>query len=167
VATGWTWIAAVSGVALGVGSAVAAHLIPHVAVARQLGAVVIGVIVGMQAASRRSPLKTVAAILVLAWAPAQASEITSKQLRAECEVNSPLCAGYVAAIVDVFADSSISSFRACVPTGIPLAVSIKSVTSFMRTHPEEAYKFPHLLVAEALAEIYPCPRSVKKPKPPA
>jgi hypothetical protein len=114
----------------------------------------------------RSALKMVGAILVLAWSSAQASEITSKQLRAECEANSPLCAGYVAAIVDVFADSSISSLRACVPPEAPLTASIKSVMTFMRIHPEEAYKFPHLLVAEALVEIYPCPRSIKKPKPP-
>jgi hypothetical protein len=57
VAIGWTWIAAVSGVALGVGPAVTAHLILHAAVVRQLGAVVIGAIVGMRAASRRQKLR--------------------------------------------------------------------------------------------------------------
>jgi hypothetical protein len=46
-------ISAVIGLAIGIGPAITAHLMPPIAMLDQLGAVILGLIIGMQAASRR------------------------------------------------------------------------------------------------------------------
>jgi hypothetical protein len=46
-------VSAVIGLTIGVGPAITAHLMPHIGMFDQLGAVILGLIIGMQAASRR------------------------------------------------------------------------------------------------------------------
>jgi hypothetical protein len=46
-------VSAVIGLAIGVGPAITAHLMPRIGMLDQLGAVILGLIIGIQTASRR------------------------------------------------------------------------------------------------------------------
>jgi hypothetical protein len=110
----------------------------------------------------------IAALSAICLADASAAagrEITAAQLRAACEAKLPLCTGYVEAISDVFAESSIAGLRACIPDDASTSAKIDKVVAALPGNPDFA-NFPHLLVARALTEAYPCHGPAKGQKAP-
>lgn len=114
--------------------------------------------------------KTVMAILVLfsTWAfatSAQADFKTGEELYEFCQAPDDVraqsfCVGYVAAIADVLGagTGNISDWRACIPAEATQGNVATIAIEWLSKHPDtRAFGASHL-VAQALANRYPCSR---------
>ncbi len=69
------------------------------------------------------------------------------------------CAGYTVAIADALATGiAINGFKACPPASATRGQIIKAATEFLRDHPEGRKFAAAGLVANALADAFPCPK---------
>jgi hypothetical protein len=69
------------------------------------------------------------------------------------------CAGYAVGIADALATGiAINGFKACPPASATRGQIIKAATDFLRDHPEGRRFAAAGLVANALAQAFPCPK---------
>jgi hypothetical protein len=68
------------------------------------------------------------------------------------------CEGYVFAITDALVDggNEIDGYRACIPYGVLEEQAIDVAQRFLAAHPESRHRGAAGLVAQALAEAFPC-----------
>ena len=67
------------------------------------------------------------------------------------------CRGYIGAVADILAaGNSIDSYRACPPAEIGREKLVKTVTSWLDMHQGSLSSPAFNLVAQAIAESYPC-----------
>lgn len=128
-----------------------------------------------------SPWRRGLAILALTGVVSQPSAFadnlkeTGESLKYQCEgldrlqghvtrefddYNGPRCQGYIQGISDALDGGAF-----CLPL-ITLPQRIQTVQSFLATHPGRLKEMAARLVAEALAEVWPCPKSEPAPAPP-
>jgi hypothetical protein len=107
----------------------------------------------------------VATALALACLPAAAQQPTTflsgNDLWSHCSGKSVfdagLCTGYVAGIADALgAGSAIFGNWACLPEGVNGEQAQDVVMRYLEQHPETRYYSAAILVAEALAQAFPC-----------
>jgi hypothetical protein len=107
---------------------------------------------------------TVAALVIAASASVSAAELIGNDLYADCTAprnsfGSGWCAGYVAGITEAMgAGASFQGFSACFPSSETLAQKADAVAQFLTSHPDKRHRAAAALVAEALANAYPCKR---------
>jgi hypothetical protein len=98
---------------------------------------------------------------------AKADFRTGNQLYAECTSSNAadrnFCLGYIAAITDaarkgVIAPGSVLGWTHCVRDEVSIKLVHDVVVQFLATHPEKRDLTADGLVAEALAEAFPCRR---------
>lgn len=69
------------------------------------------------------------------------------------------CRGYIGAVADVMADgNAIYDRRACLPATIKREAVVKSVKGWLENHKKDLRRRASALVAQALAESFPCPK---------
>jgi hypothetical protein len=73
----------------------------------------------------------------------------------QVEYNS--CQAYVTGVSDVMSEGdSVGGYTACFPPGFKVGQAKDAVTEFLTSHPEWRHHVAAELVAEALAEAFPC-----------
>src|SRR5262245_27505856 len=93
------------------------------------------------------------AALALSGEKTAASEIEwfrGNDLFKECQLNNPLCNGYIMGSIDAGEQGS------CYPEGGVSGEAIDIVKQWLRDHPEKRHVSASLLVIEALKEKFPC-----------
>lgn len=104
----------------------------------------------------------VAATLLPASAGITAESVTmfqnGNQLYDRCtEPNREMCLGYVAGIFDALASgASIAGYSACMPSGTTVQQAVDVAMLFFTSHPEMRQYAAAGLVAQALADGFPC-----------
>ncbi len=67
------------------------------------------------------------------------------------------CIGYITGIADVLAEGdTVDGWRACISLGVTNSRLTNVVKSWLEQHVENRHRSAPRLVAEALAEAYPC-----------
>ncbi len=67
------------------------------------------------------------------------------------------CIGYITGIADVLAEGdTVDGWRACISLGVTNSRLTSVVKSWLEQHVENRHRSAPRLVAEALAETYPC-----------
>ena len=66
------------------------------------------------------------------------------------------CDGYVAAIADVMKHSPVNREMDCGPPEVTLQQIVDIVRRFLAAHPEDRHFSAESLVADAIAEAFPC-----------
>lgn len=96
---------------------------------------------------------------------AQSVFATGNKLAAHCggteqqlvTASTGFCIGYVSAVADVMAYTSISAFRACIPVESVSSGRLVRVTfKYLREHPEQLRHSAESVVARALSAAFPC-----------
>ncbi|MEI9933160.1 MAG: Rap1a/Tai family immunity protein [Rhizomicrobium sp.] len=94
-----------------------------------------------------------------AWAKDTAYEYAG-DLNKACNSENPatveMCAGFIAASVEIAANNQIYGAAICIPPRTPLNRVVKLTTAWMRTHPWDQTLPASLIVAKALATIFAC-----------
>src|SRR5262249_34276738 len=70
--------------------------------------------------------------------------------------SSALCGDYVLSVADAMMLRRVARWTACIPTGVTDDQVIDVAEEFLEAHPEKRGSAAFGLVAEALAEAYPC-----------
>lgn len=110
-----------------------------------------------------------AACALLAFAaPGVASDAnlySGEQLFQDCTSTHPshlpniACGGYAVGISDVLAGgNTVNGFKACPPASVTRGQVIKVVTAYLQQHPDGRHFAAAGLVANALADAFPCPK---------
>jgi Rap1a immunity proteins len=112
--------------------------------------------------SRRARLVAMATAVALVCLPAAArAEVDGNELRRLCTSKGArengLCYGYVTAIAEVArGDDGLYGHHACLPEHATRRQAVEVVKRFLDQHPEQRHYGASSLVAEALAEAFPC-----------
>jgi len=83
-------------------------------------------------------------------------------LLTDCQSSGSLfCRGFVAGVVDAmaaaqFANGTVAGWRTCPSKDVNLKQALDSAVAFLTSHPELRHWAAAALVAEALAEAFPC-----------
>jgi hypothetical protein len=78
-----------------------------------------------------------------------------------------VCAGYVIGIVDAMASpegTPVAGVSACPPRDADIGHAVDVVTQFLASDPERGHRAATGLVAQALAQTFPCPKSQQQPR---
>lgn len=107
----------------------------------------------------------IAGVLALVSVTAHAQIVTDgnslKQRCATVQIAAPTaglgCRGYIGAVADVMADgNAIYEHRACLPAAVKREAVVKTVKVWLANHKKDLHRRASALIAEALAEAYPC-----------
>ena len=107
----------------------------------------------------------VALVCLPASARAQRSFMTGNELQSLCNTKGAwgmvACTAYVMAIFEVMYSNPIYGWSACFPSGVIAGQMIAGqmtdvVKRFLAQHPEQRHNTAGSLVAQALAEAFPC-----------
>jgi hypothetical protein len=102
----------------------------------------------------------VALVCLPASARAQRGFMTGNELQSLCNTNDAwgmvACTAYVMAIFEVMYSNPIYGWRACFPSGVIAGQMTDVVKRFLARHPEQRHNTAGSLVAQALAEAFPC-----------
>ena len=110
----------------------------------------------------------IATAVALACLPAAArAAMTGNELSTYCAAadtnsqyfnpaNFGVCASFVEAIANALASYSIYGWRACFPANRTRGQEIDVVRRYLDQHPEKRHNQAGSLIAEALAEAFPC-----------
>jgi hypothetical protein len=85
--------------------------------------------------------------------------MTGNELDAYCapgSVTQLYCDGYVAAIADAMKHSPVNREMDCGPPEVTLQQIVDIVRRFLAAHPEDRHFSAESLVADAIAEAFPC-----------
>jgi hypothetical protein len=113
-----------------------------------------------------------ATAMAMACLPASAEQTVGSWVRAfysgndlwaQCSGNSDylsgLCRGYVTGIADAMTNvAGIYGRRACIPMPVTVGQTVDVVKQYLGQHPEQRHYTASYLVAQALAEAFPCER---------
>ena len=106
-------------------------------------------------------------LVLVSVTSAQAQVVTDgRSLKERCatlQIAAPAlglgCRSYIGAVVDVMADgNAIYDRRACLPAKAKREAVVKSVKIWLENHKEDLRRRASALIAQALAEVYPCPK---------
>lgn len=68
-----------------------------------------------------------------------------------------LCLGYINGVVDIMSSNPVNEFRACLPRkNAPLTQMVSVAKKWLEAHPEALHYPAPGLVANAMAEAFPC-----------
>ena len=98
-------------------------------------------------------------ITLLFASPVRAEFIDGNTLHERCsgdDIYKLYCMGYSAAVTDVMEKNTIYGWSACVSKNVTAAQVADFVTSWLDSHPEKRHYTAPSLVAQALAEAFPC-----------
>ena len=103
---------------------------------------------------------TVALACLPASARAQRAFMTGNELQSLCNTNGAwgmvACTAYVMAIFEVMYSNPIYGWSACFPSSAIAGQMTGVVKRFLARHPEQRHNPAGSLVAQALAEAFPC-----------
>jgi hypothetical protein len=101
----------------------------------------------------------VVAAVMAGSAGARADFRDGNQLYAECPPESGyrlFCQGYIAAITDAARHAPVAGHKVCGSADVTLGQMVDVVRRYLEAHPELRHFPAEDLVAEALAEAFPC-----------
>src|SRR6516162_6484215 len=84
------------------------------------------------------------------------------QLLAKCDRSADFCIGFVEAIADAMnaarsSGGTIGGWTACIPSGA-MSDQVRDIAmTYLRNHPEQRHASATSLIANALANAFPCP----------
>lgn len=83
--------------------------------------------------------------------------VDGKELLRLCRTNPGICQGYIAGVADVMSTvGTIHGYASCVPASVTVKQHAAAVVKWMEAHHDDLGFTAHSIVAEALAEAYPC-----------
>lgn len=85
------------------------------------------------------------------------SLVDGKELLRLCRLNKGICQGYIAGVADVMSTvGAIHGYASCVPPTVTVKQHAAVVVKWMEAHPDALGSTAHTIVAEALAQAFPC-----------